>query len=192
AVPEVTTMHKRLVVAALAVCLFPPAASADSKAEARQHVDRATKLHGDGKFAEALDELKTAFALDPQPELLYAMGQIHVQLGQCAQAIRYYERYLTTRPDPGTATAAKEAMEACKTTPPRVVDSKPAEPEPPTKPDAPKPVEPPPMAPHREPAPASRAWYSDYLADGLVIAGVGAGVFGAIEYRGATSDRSSA
>src|SRR5262249_45076180 len=130
AVPEVNAMLKRLVVAGLAVCLSPLVASADPKAEARQHIERATKLHGEGKLAEALDALKTAYALDPLPELLYAMGQIHVGLGQCPQAITYYERYLTTKPDPGTANAAKEAIEACKTNPPRVVNDKPVEPEP--------------------------------------------------------------
>jgi tetratricopeptide (TPR) repeat protein len=182
----VTIMSKRLlVVAALAL---PHAASADPKAEAKQHVDKAMKLHGEGKLAETLDELKTAYALDPQPELLYAMGQIHVGLGQCTQAITYYERFLATKPDPGTANAAKEAIDACKTNPPRVADAKP-EPEP--KPD-PAPVEPP--RPIQEPAPAtaSAPWYSDVLGDALVGLGIVGGVFSVVEYRAATSDRSTA
>jgi len=182
-------MSKLLVVAALA--LLPRAASADPKAEAKQHVDKAMKLHGEGKLAETLDELKTAYALDPQPELLYAMGQIHVGLGQCAQAITYYERYLATKPEPGTANAAKEAIEACKTNPPRVTDNKSPEPEP-VKPDAP-PIETP-LAPTREPAPvtAGAAWYTDILGDALVGLGIVGGVFSVVEYRAATSDRSSA
>ena len=183
-------MSKRLLVVAT-LALLPRVASADPKAEAKQHVDKAMKLHDEGKLAETLDELKTAYALDPQPELLYAMGQIHVGLGQCVQAITYYERYLATKPDPGTANAAKEAIDACKTNPPRVVSD--------TKPDAePAPVKPvaPPVAPPppREPAPvtASAAWYTDVIGDALVGLGIIGGIFSVVEYRAATSDRTNA
>jgi tetratricopeptide (TPR) repeat protein len=186
-------MSKRLLVVA-ALALLPRVASADPKAEAKQHVDKAMKLHAEGKLAETLDELKTAYALDPQPELLYAMGQIHVGLGQCPQAITYYERYLATKPDAGTANAAKEAIDACKTNPPRVVaDTKPESEPAPVKPDAP-PVAPPP--PTKEPAPAtataSAAWYTDILGDALVGLGIVGGIFSVVEYRAATSDRSNA
>src|SRR5262249_30834284 len=116
-------MHRRLfVMTALTIAAPSQRASADSKAEAKQHVDRATELHEQGKFAQALDELKTAFSLDPKPELLYAMGQIHVSLGQCPQAITYYQRSLASKPAPSTANAAIEAIEACKTNPPPPAD----------------------------------------------------------------------
>jgi tetratricopeptide (TPR) repeat protein len=181
-------MLKRLLVVA-ALAASPHIASADSKAEAKQHVEKAMKLHEEGKLAETLDELKTAYALDPQPDLLYAMGQIHVGLGQCTQAITYYERYLATKPDPGTANAAKEAIDACKKNPPRVVDDKPPAPESIKPEPKPEPAMPPPV---RETATESAAWYTDIIGDALVALGIVGGVFSAVEYHAATTDRSNA
>jgi len=183
-------MFKRLLVVA-ALVAGPHIASADSKAEAKQHVEKAMRLHEEGKLAETLDELKTAYALDPQPDLLYAMGQIHVGLGQCTQAITYYERYLATKPDPGTANAAREAIDACKKNPSRVVDDKPPEPEP-VKPE-PK-VEPAAMPPPtKEPTTAASApFYRDFLGDALVGLGIAGGILGVVEYHAATTDRSNA
>jgi tetratricopeptide (TPR) repeat protein len=86
---------------------------ADSRTEAQLHVDHATTLHGEGKFAEASAELAVAYALDTRPELLYALGQLQVALGNCSQATAFYRRFLTTRPDEGPAGAATEAIETC-------------------------------------------------------------------------------
>ena len=190
-------MHRRLfVMAALTIIASPQLASADSKAEAKQHVDRAMELHEQGKFAQALDELKTAFSLDPKPELLYAMGQLHVLLGQCPQATTYYQRYLATKPDPNTANAAIEAIEVCKTNPPPVAADVPAPAgdNPPVPPVIDKPSSSDNLAP-RSPKPegaSERAWYGDYVADALVGGGVAAGLVGIFEYRSAVQDRDRA
>ncbi len=171
-----------LVIAALAL---PGVARAeDPKAEAKRHVDHATELHKGGKFAEALDELKTAYALDPQPQLLYAMGQLLVNLGHCDQAINYYQRFVDSKPSVDLAQIATEAIAVCKTNPPPAIDqgAKPSEPA----------VTPPPVAAANPSAPEGTPWYGDYLADGLVGAGVVSGVLGILFYRGATSDRDSA
>jgi tetratricopeptide (TPR) repeat protein len=159
-------------------------------------VDRATELHEQGKFAQALDELKTAFSLDPKPELLYAMGQIHMSLGQCPQAITYYQRYLATKPAPNTANAAIEAIEACKTNPPPPADSALASAD-----NAPPPAigtssrhDTPPALPPKPEAPVApeRAWYGDYFADAMVAGGVAAGLVGIFEYRSAVQNRDRA
>jgi len=190
-------MHRRLfVITALAITASLQRASADSKTEAKQHVDRATELHEQGKFVQALDELKTAFSLDPKPELLYAMGQIHVSLGQCPQAITYYQRYLATKPAPSTANAAIEAISACKTNPPPPADGAlaPADSSPPpaietlSRQDTPGTQPPRPEAPLAPP----RAWYGDYVADAMVAGGVAAGLAGIFEYRSAVQSRDRA
>lgn len=186
-------MHRRLFVIA-AVLASPQLVSADPKALAKQHVDRATELHEQGKFIQALDELKTAFSLDPKPELLYAMGQLHMLLGQCTQAITYYQRYLATKPDRNTANAALEAIEVCKTNPPPAPtgDSPPVDP--PTPPNHPTP--PPPRSSSTPPPPpevaGARPWYGDYIADALVVGGVAAGFVGIFEYRSAMQSRDRA
>jgi len=177
-------MTRAIAIVASIIALHSRAHADDSKAEAKQHLDRATQLHKDGKLAESLDELKTAYALDPQPQLLFAMGQVHVQLGECPQAIVYYERFLETKPAAETATVTREAIETCKTNPPPPIQTRPA-----------------PVEPKLAPAPApvqttttvlATPWYTDYLGDGLVAGGVVAGIVGIVLYRGALSDRDDA
>lgn len=107
----------RLVLICVLAAL-PRPALADPKADSKEHFDRASAAHKEGRFAEALTELMTAYALDPRPELLYAIGQIHVKLGQCPQAITFYERFIASHPKPEHASRAAKAIEVCKTNPP--------------------------------------------------------------------------
>lgn len=166
----------------------------DVKAEARAHVARATELHDASRFREALEELKTAYALDPDPRLLYAMGQLHVSLGECEQAIGFYERFIASRPSAKATALANEAIETCKTDPPPALGAAPA--------DSPAPVvarpiinvvmPPPPPAPRPVDAPPARPWYTDHVADALVASGVVASIVGGATYRGALDDRERA
>jgi tetratricopeptide (TPR) repeat protein len=168
------------VATTVALALATPRAFAQPSPEAKVHVDAATKLHGEGKYAEALVELEAAYKLDPQPPLLYAIAQVHVKLDRCAEAIPFYEKFLATNPEPGPAEATRQAIEVCKSRLPAAPEPTP-EPEP-----APEPV----VAP---PAPEGRsAWYADPLGGALVGGGVVAGVVGFVLYRSATSDLDAA
>jgi tetratricopeptide (TPR) repeat protein len=91
----------------------PVAAFADAKTEAQVHIGNATKLHEAMKLPAALEELSIAYTLDPAPELLYAIGQIHNKLGNCSQAVVFYTRFLSTKPEAGPADEAHEAIAAC-------------------------------------------------------------------------------
>ena len=159
----------------LLLAAAPSTAHADAKAkvEARARMEKATELYGQGKYAEALNELTIAYTLDPQPEALYAIGQMHVQLGNCDQAILFYERFLSTNPDAVPAGAAQEAIDTCKSKPDAI-----------TKPDPPPPPEPPPPPP----PPESPAWYSDKLGAVLLGGGVLLGLAGVVTYASARSD----
>ena len=171
----------------LAVIAISGRAFGDPKAEAKEHIERATALHHDGHYAEALDELKTAYTLDPQPELLYGIAQIHVKLGQCPQAITFYERFLTSDPKPGPAGAARQAIEICKSNPPPVADVQPETKPEPHKPELPK-LEALPVATDQPPP-----WYlADKLADGLVIGGAVSGIIAVVSYASARSDLAQA
>lgn len=151
-------MTRHLLPLVLIVAL-PASALADAKTEAKEHIAKATELHGDGRFAEALDELNTAYTLDPQPDLLYAIGQLNVKLGNCDQAVLFYRRYLKTKPDKRAAAATKEAIKTCKKHPPPAAPEPPAttttEPQTTTEPTPPEHTdEPPPPDTHdTEPAP---------------------------------------
>lgn len=140
----------------LLLVLAPAVVHADAKSEAQVHIDAATTLFDEGKAAEAIVHLKDAFALDPRPEILYALGQAHAALGQCANARTFYTRYADA--SPRDAMLARDAANACKDAPPVVVK--------------PPPIEPPPPAPPR----VHRRWHGDTL--GLVIAGAGLVVMG--------------
>lgn len=142
-------------ISLLLVLVLAARADADPKAEAKQHIKKAMAFHGEGKLAESLDELTLAYALDPQPDVLYAIGQVHIQLGDCMQAISFYERFLASKPPPkkNAAAAAREAIRVCKTNPPKPPEPK-VETKPEAKPEEPKPepeVEPKPEEPNPEP-----------------------------------------
>lgn len=158
----------------------PVLADTTAKTEAKRHIDHASQLHKDGKFQQALDELTVAYSLDPQPELLYAIGQMHVKLGQCTLATAFYERFLTTRPADGPASAAQEAIASCK-----LRGDTPAAPEPPVTPPALPPQPPPPSPLVVDQEPVDSAWYRDKIGDALVGGGVVVAVLGGIVYASA-------
>jgi len=163
------------------VAALAPRAYAD---DAKPHIERATELHKEGKFEEALVELRAAYRLDPQSNLLYAIAQVHVKLGRCPEAITYYEQFLATQPDAGPAAAARQAIDVCKSTPP------PPEVTPEPTPPPPEPT-PQPPTPAPTSAPTTQGvtpLYKDPIGATLVGAGVVAGVVGVVLYRGARGD----
>ncbi|NVB80513.1 MAG: hypothetical protein HOV81_19120 [Kofleriaceae bacterium] len=162
----------KFLLAAL-VCL-PLSAYAGGKkapqAEAKEHVAKATEAHGKGDFITALGELETAYSLDPQPDYLYAIGQVQAKLDRCPDAIASYEKLLASNPGDDYVGPANEAIAACKAKLP---------PPEPTEPVAP--VAPPPPPPAHE----AKPFYKDILGDALVAVGVGSGVAGIVMYVGA-------
>ena len=174
----------RVVAIVLVVLgLTAPRAFAGAKQQAKKKIALAGEHHAAGRFKEALEQLTIAYSLDPQPDLLYAIAQVHVKLGDCISAITFYERFLSTRPPSESADAAREAIEVCKTAPPQ---SEPA----PVPVAEPAPIAPAPVAPPVSDEP--RAWYKDPLGLGLVGGGVACGVIGFITYRSATGDLDAA
>lgn len=175
------TMHAKtphLARAVMALILAAPLsalAGPQEKEKAQEHVARAMEAHGKSDFTTALLELEAAYALDPLPDLLYAIGQVYVQLNRCPEAIEYYEKFLATKPAKQAAADTKQAIQTCQA----------KEPPPPPPPD-PEPQPPPPPPPVV--LSTAKPWYKDPIGDALVIGGVAAGVVGAIMYTGARSD----
>lgn len=98
------------------------------------HMSRARDLHDRGDFAGARTELLAAYAIDPRPALLFALGQIELNLGHLDAAIDYYERFLATSPAEEQATLAQQAIGAA-----RMRKAQPAPQQPPPPPPAPVP-----------------------------------------------------
>lgn len=162
-------------------------ARADAKKEAKQHLDKAGAAHKAGRYDEARKELEIAYTLDPQPALLYAIGQVHVMQGQCPRAITFYERFIASNPSREQAAKASEAIETCRNLGP--VD-KPVES---VEPAIEKPVQQPvvivkPVTIET----TTRPWYTDVMGDVLVGGGLAAGVAGVLLYRGALGARDDA
>jgi len=195
-------MMIRTLVTSCVLAALGAGAHADPKADAKAHVDMAATLHGQGKFADALAELETAYSIDAQPGLLYAMAQVQVKLDRCADAIPNYEKFIASKPGAVPEKAAHEAIEQCQ----KLLASRPppVQPEPtptPTPAPVPTPVPvastapdaspmidrspPPPPAEH---PPTGRAWYKDPLGGVLVGAGVAGVAVGVVFYRKATAD----
>lgn len=161
-------MHSRALLIAVLVTA-PLAADAKPRPKTRAqsvkaHMNRAAKAHKAKKFEVALTELEAAYAIEPQPKLLFAIAQVQAKLDRCDGAIDNYEKFLASTKDKQKQAIVKQAIAACKTkiasatpapdpTPPAdnvFRDKKPVETPPP-------PVEPPvaePPPPVAEPAPA--------------------------------------
>lgn len=106
--------HPALSGLAITIGSLVSVAHAESRPEADEHIATATALHAEAHYAEALVELEAAYALDPQPRLLYAQGQLHGLLGECTVATDFYERFLATKPSANATHLAREAIAACR------------------------------------------------------------------------------
>lgn len=138
-------------------------AAADAKiASAKQHYAKA-------EMGAALADLAEAYHLDPRPDLLYAMAQIEVELGDCAGAVAHYKQYLATNPSQKAKDAATKSKEACEAK----LGVTPTEPVKPPPPDATIVTPPPPPPPAM--VVTSRPFYKDGLGDGLAVGAVIAG-----------------
>lgn len=119
----------RLVLAALAALVLLGATAHAQPGDTRvdQHLARVRALYDQGDFVHARDELLAAYAIEPRPELLFALGQVEINLGHYQAAIDYYQRFLATGPAAEQVSLAQQAIGAART---RLAD-KPVPPPPP-------------------------------------------------------------
>lgn len=94
----------RIVVAA-ALLLVAARSDAEDRGLARDHYKRAMLHYKLAEYQKALDEFKEAFRNYEEPSMLFNIAQCHRQLGQRADAIRFYRAYL--RDVPGSANRAE-------------------------------------------------------------------------------------
>ena len=211
--------HASILIALIA--LVPLAADAKpkgkgkgggrAKVSAKVHTDKAAKAHKAGKFDVALTELQAAYAIDPQPKLLFAIAQVQAKLDQCPDAIVNYEKYLEAEKSKQKQAVVKQAIAACNdkvaaaaaavpTTPPEPTPEDalvaPAPTPTPIAPDpaplpidsAPMPtVEDSPLAASRPVVVSAKPWYKDVVGDALVLSGIAAGAVSIVMYTGARS-----
>ena len=75
---------------------------------------RARALFERGDFAQARVVLLEAYKLHPAPALLFALGQVELNLGHPREAIEYYERFIATGPSEQDLSLAQQALGAAQ------------------------------------------------------------------------------
>jgi tetratricopeptide (TPR) repeat protein len=86
------------LVAILSLAAPVSAAPVDTKGASR-HYKKGLTEYNLGHFDAAVEEFEQAYALNPQPILLYNIAQSHRQLGHHERALFFYRRYLEGAPE---------------------------------------------------------------------------------------------
>lgn len=109
-----------LVVAALggAAAAQPSAEPAHDQEQAKAHYLKARAHHQRHEYQRAAAEYLQAFALFPDPELLFNVGQVYRLAGDQALAAAYYRRYLELDPAGRAAPEARRHLESLGATVP--------------------------------------------------------------------------
>ena len=101
-----------LAILAIVVCCAGRADAGDHSARRLRRAALAEYQAGD--YAAAARDFQASYDLDPDPELLYALGQALRLSGDCAGAVAAYNDFLIRLPDDAQATAAREKIEVCE------------------------------------------------------------------------------
>jgi tetratricopeptide (TPR) repeat protein len=73
--------------------------SAKAHARAAELTNEAQAHYDAGRYEEASESYRQAFAVVPAPELLFNLGQCQRLLGRPQRAVKYFQAYLRLRPD---------------------------------------------------------------------------------------------
>lgn len=80
---------------------------------AQEHLARGLRLYDLQQYDDAIREFRAAYAISPEPQVLYALGQAFRKKGDCAAAAESYRAYLRTGPSPRRAQAAEDQIARC-------------------------------------------------------------------------------
>ncbi|HEY1696610.1 MAG TPA: PEGA domain-containing protein [Polyangiaceae bacterium] len=83
-----------LVLAVVLLLLASRTARADDPRQASKHFQRGVALYGEADYRSALVEFKRAYALAPNPAVLYNVGETQYQLQDYAGALTTFEHFL--------------------------------------------------------------------------------------------------
>lgn len=100
------------------------AQNADRKADG--HLARGQKLFADGKYGDAIEELRAGYVLAPQPRFLYALGQAYRLNHQCLEAVKAYRDFMNSEPPKAQAVAAEQNIKRCGDEDPQSIVEPPA------------------------------------------------------------------
>ncbi|HEY7374083.1 MAG TPA: tetratricopeptide repeat protein [Polyangia bacterium] len=90
------------------------AGTAPSSKDAKRIYEEATAAFGLGRYAEAAERYEAAFAIKPDPALLYNAAQSYRLAGNKPRALELYRNYVRLYPDGTNAEDARSHVAALK------------------------------------------------------------------------------
>lgn len=104
-----------LALALGAVAVHASPAHADDPRQASKHFQRGVALYGEADYRAALVEFRRAYALAPNPAVLYNVGETQYQLQDYAAALTTFEHFLAeTAPGDGHRTEVESDLEVLR------------------------------------------------------------------------------
>ncbi|MCE9579185.1 MAG: hypothetical protein K8W52_39040 [Deltaproteobacteria bacterium] len=182
-------MRVSLTLAALcalggaAIAQPAPPAPPTPAAQANALANSAAAHYKKGERLEALQDMRSAYAVDPRPDFIYGIARLEAELNDCDGAIAHYKRYITDSPGTQGAVDAQAGIAACEA---KLGITHEAAPD--VKPDVTPDVKPTIVRQPPPPPPRAKPFYTDPLGDGLAVGGLAGGVAGLVLYLGARSD----
>ncbi|MBA3396953.1 MAG: tetratricopeptide repeat protein [Deltaproteobacteria bacterium] len=104
----------RYRLATLVVAITIGSSPLHAETPAEQTLARIRDLYAKGDYGGVRRELLAAYDRAPDPALLFALGQVELNLGNYAAAIDYYERFITTGPSDEQVALAQQAIGAAR------------------------------------------------------------------------------
>jgi len=191
-------MSRRVAFAVSAsLALATPVTAAPKGGEAKAAFTKGLSAYKKGAFDSASEALAKSFALEADPDTLFAWAQSERQRGKCDKAIELFDKLLAFDLPDENKQAIREKVAECKAI---VGAQKPVPVEPAPAPPPPQDPESAPVMSTPEPVPQRdssepRVWWKDPVGGVLVGAGVvglGVGGYFMLSARGAESDAAAA
>jgi tetratricopeptide (TPR) repeat protein len=80
----------------------------------RERMERIRELYAKADYEGVRTELLAAYDEAPEPALLFALGQVELNLGNYKSAIEYYEKFIATRPADDQVALAQQGIGAAR------------------------------------------------------------------------------
>jgi tetratricopeptide (TPR) repeat protein len=162
-----------------------PKEEKDSKAQALELFNQSADLYAQGKFDEAAKLLEKAYALHPEPVLLYNLGRAYEGLGENQKAIDAYTHYLDQAPKAKDRGALERRIQTLKD---QVAKEQKLEQEHAEAENKPETLPPAPQEKAPAPKPGGSAQLWPWVVTGVGAAIIGAGLFVGIQAKNKRND----
>ncbi len=170
----------RVLVMLLVIAGVSHAGGRSGRKEGERRYVAANAHYEAGRYAEAIVELRAAYAADAQGQYLFAIAQAHRMADECETAIEAFGAFLRTGPKPNATKAAQRYIDDCRATLAAKRAAAQAAAASQTPAPAPQPAPPPPPSEPLVVREVERVytrevyipWYGDWQGDTLAAAGV--------------------